>query len=615
MKQIVQFSILPFLLATLGFITAHAADRPNIVWLLSEDNSVHYQQHYGAKHGPTPNLTALAADGLTFEHAFSNSPVCSVARTTLMTGMLAPRIGFQYHRKLTQTNLPPGAKMFPLYLRNAGYYCTNNVKTDYNAVNKDVWNASSRKASWRNRIDPQQPFFHMQSFAQSHEGSLHFPQAAIDVASLKTDPTVVKVFPYHQDTELSRYTAARYHDRQTVVDAAIGTVIDRLKEDGLYENTVIFYFGDHGGVLPRSKGYLYESGLHVPLVIRVPKKYQSENTWTTGARVDGFVSFIDFAPTVLKLAGAQIPSTMDGTPFLGDGVDAAIIDKQDEAFGYADRFDEKYELVRSFRKGNFKYIRNYENFYPDSLQNNYRYRMLSFREWRAHYNQGKLNEAQSHFFKAKPVESLYDISKDPHEIHNLASDPTHRRTLLQLRSALQTQIKEIHDLSFYPENQMIEFALADGAGFGETHAVEISSLVDAVDLALLPFADATKGISKGLKSKNPRMRYWTLTACTSFGKQAKRFANTAKGLLDDKDDLVRLRAAEFLAIIRHTDPQSTIYDILASNPSGTVAAITLNTVVFLRDHHGYDFQLDSAKIKGTHEPLVQQRLKYLNKQD
>jgi len=615
MKRIAQFSILPFLLSTLGFITVHAADRPNIVWLLSEDNSVHYQQHYGAKHGPTPNLTLLAKDGLTFEHAFSNSPVCSVARTTLMTGMLAPRIGFQYHRKITQTNLPPGAKMFPVYLRKAGYYCTNSVKTDYNAVNKNVWNESSRKASWRNRMDPQQPFFHMQSFAQSHEGSLHFPQAAIDVTSLNTDPTAVKVFPYHQDTALSRYTAARYHDRQTVVDAAIGQIIDRLKEDGLYENTIIFYFGDHGGVLPRSKGYLYESGLHVPLVIRVPDKYQSANTWNPGARVDGFVSFIDFAPTVLNLSGVKIPSTMDGTPFLGNGVDAALIDKQDTAFGYADRFDEKYELVRSFRKGNFKYIRNYENFYPDSLQNNYRYRMLSFREWREHYNQGKLNEAQSHFFKAKPVESLYDISKDPHEIHNLASNPTHRETLLQLRIALQRQVKEIHDLSFYPENQMIEFSIADGAGFGETHAAEISSLVDAVDLALLPFADATKGIAKGLKAKNPRMRYWTLTACTSFAAQAKRFANTAKELLDDEDDLVRLRAAEFLAIIRHTDPQSTIYDILASNPSGTVAAITLNTVVFLRDHHDYDFQLDSSKIKGAHEPLVQRRLEYLNKQD
>ena len=612
MNRIAQFSTLIFLLSTFGSPAAQAADRPNIVWLLSEDNSVHYQQHYGAKHGPTPNLTLLAKDGLTFEHAFSNSPVCSVARTTLMTGMLAPRIGFQYHRKITQTNLPLGAKMFPVYLRNAGYYCTNNVKTDYNAVNKNVWNESSRKASWRNRTDPQQPFFHMQSFAQSHEGSLHFPQAAIDVASLNTDPTEVQVFPYHQDTALSRYTAARYHDRQTVVDAAIGKTIDHLKEDGLYENTIIFYFGDHGGVLPRSKGYLYESGLHVPLVIRVPHKYQSANTWNPGARVNGFVSFIDFAPTVLNLAGVKIPSTMDGTPFLGTGVDAVIIDKQDEAFGYADRFDEKYELVRSFRKGNFKYIRNYENFYPDSLQNNYRYRMLSFREWREHYNQGKLNEAQSHFFKAKPVELLYDISKDPYEIHNLASDPGHRETLLQLRSALQTQVKEIHDLSFYPENQMIEFAIGDGAGFGQTHAEEISSLVDAVDLALLPFVQATRGITKGLKSKNPRMRYWTLTACASFANQAERFTNTAKELLDDKDDLVRLRAAEFLAIIGHTDPQSTIYDILANNPSGTVAAITLNTVVFLRDHHDYDFQLDSSKIKGSHEPLVQRRLEYLN---
>ncbi|MBC8437339.1 MAG: sulfatase-like hydrolase/transferase, partial [Planctomycetes bacterium] len=433
-----------------------------------------------------------------------------------------------------------------------------------------------------------------------------------DVATLNTDPTEVTVFPYHQDTALSRYTAARYHDRQSVVDAAIGKIIDRLKKGGLYENTIIFYFGDHGGVLPRSKGYLYESGLHVPLVIRVPTKYQSMNPWNPGVRVDGFVSFIDFAPTVLNLAGVKIPNTMDGTPFLGGGVDSAAIDKQDEAFGYADRFDEKYELVRSFRKGNFKYIRNYENFYPDSLQNNYRYRMLSFREWREHYNQGKLNEAQSHFFKAKPVESLYDISKDPYEIHNLASDPLHRETLMQLRKALQTQVKKIHDLSFYPESQMIEYALADGARFGEDHEVEINSLVDAVDLALLPFAEATTKIAKGLKSKNPRMRYWTLTACTSFAKKAERFTNTAKELLHDKDDLVRLRAAEFLAIIGHNDPQSTIYDILANNPSGTVAAITLNTVVFLRDHHNYEFRLDSSKIKGSHEPLVQRRLEYLN---
>jgi len=615
MKRIAQFAILPFLLTALGFITVKAADRPNIVWLLSEDNSVHYQQHYGAKHGPTPNLTLLAKDGLTFEHAFSNSPVCSVARTTLMTGMLAPRIGFQYHRKITQTNLPPGAKMFPVYLRKAGYYCTNNVKTDYNAVNANVWNESSRKASWKNRSDPQQPFFHMQSFAQSHEGSLHFSKPAIDITSLNTDPTKVNLFPYHQDTALSRYTAARYHDRQTVVDAAIGTIIDRLKEDGLYENTIIFYFGDHGGVLPRSKGYLYESGLHVPLVIRVPPKYQSANTWPAGTRVNGFVSFIDFAPTVLNLAGIKTPATMDGTPFLGTGVNASLIDKQDEAFGYADRFDERYELVRSFRKGNFKYIRNYENFYPDSLQNNYRYRMLSYREWREHFNQGKLNEAQSHFFKAKPVESLYDISSDPHEIHNLAGDPAHRETLLQLRSALQTHVKKTHDLSFYPENQMIEFAIADGAGFGQAHATEISTLVDTVDLALIPFADASRKISKGLKSNNPRVRYWTLTACTSFAKQAARFANNAKELLNDEDDLVRLRATEFLAIIGHTDPQSTIYNILANNPSGTVATITLNTVVFLRDHHGYEFQLDSSKIKGSHEPLVQRRLEYLNQEN
>ena len=337
MKDRVVLGVIGIFLASL----LSAAERPNIVWLLSEDNSIHYLQHYGSPNGPTPAISELAKEGITFQHAFSNSPVCSVARTTLMTGILGPRAGFHYHRKMVPAKLPVGVSMLPVYLQEAGYYCSNNNKQDYNVVVGKVWNESSRTASWRNRPDKSQPFFHMQSFGMSHERSLHFKRTQIDRNMLQTNPDSVELAPYFPDTPLFRYTQAYYHDRMTVIDQQIGKVVARLKEDGLLENTILFYFGDHGGVLPRSKGYIYEGGLHVPLVVRFPKKFSHLFPSGQGSHEEGFVSFIDFSPTVLKLAGLEIPENMDGRAFAGKGVTAKLLAERDEAFGYADRFDER----------------------------------------------------------------------------------------------------------------------------------------------------------------------------------------------------------------------------------------------------------------------------------
>jgi len=587
-----------------------AEERPNILWILSEDNSMHYLRLYGAPLGGTPQIEALARDGITFDHAFSCSPVCSVARTTLMTGMLAPRIGFQYHRKITPAHLPAGSKMFPVHLRKAGYYCTNRAKTDYNVHVSRVWDETSRKASWKNRPTPTTPFFHMQSTAVSHESSLHFNRQVMAQGGLQTAPKDVRPFPYHPDTPTFRYTYARYYDRMKAIDQQVSQIVNQLKADNLFENTIIFYFGDHGGVLPRSKGYLYESGLHVPLVIRVPQKWRHLVKLKAGSRQPGFVSFIDFGPTVLNLAGVSLPASMDGKPFLGPNV--TNLEDRDETFGYADRFDEKYELCRSIRKGKYKYIRNYESYYPDSLQNNYRYRMLAYSEWRALYNQGKLNPQQSQFFKAKPVELLFDLESDPHEVNNLSSDATLRPVLLDLRKRLQDKIRSINDLSFYPENQMINQALSDGAQFGKAHSTEISRLVETIDLALLPFPTASPKLTAALRDENPRVRFWAITACSCFGMQAKSLATQVHPLLTDADDMVRVRAAEFLGIVRQADPRPTLYDVLANNGSNAAAAITMNTLVFLRDHHQYEFDVTSLKVKST-EPLVQRRLEYLAK--
>ena len=586
-------------------------ERPNMVWLLSEDNSIHYARLYGAELGAMPNIEALARDGLVFNHAFSCSPVCSVARTTLMTGMYAPRIGFQYHRKEVQARLPEGAAMFPVYLQKAGYYVSNNVKTDYNVVAGKVWNESSRQASWRKRPDKQGPFFHMQSFGMSHESSLHFRKQQMDVEQLTTRPDQVTLFPYHPDTPTFRYTAARYHDRMHTIDQAIGRVIEQLREDGLLENTFIFYFGDHGGVLPRSKGYIYESGLHVPLVVHVPEKHRQLVAQQPGTRQDGFVRFIDFAPTVLHLAGVEVPEAMDGRPFLGPGVTLEEVEKRDEAFGHADRFDEKYDFCRSLRKGKYKYIRNYHSYYPDGMQNNYRYRMLAYAEWRELSRAGKLNAEQDQFFRARPAEQLFDVEADPHEVHDLSGDPAHAGMLKQMRSRLQDQVLAINDLSFYPESYMARHALADGAAYGELHKRDIRRLVETADLALLPYARASKELSQALVSDDPHVRYWGLVACSCFGQQAAALVPAARPLLDDPDQLVRVRAAEFLGIVQAADPAPTLLDVLATSEDGIEALLAMNTLVFLRDGPWqYKFDLDPTTINVV-IPLVTRRLEYL----
>ena len=570
--------------------------RPNVVFLVSEDNSIHYLKHYGARFGSMPNIEKMAEKGLTFNHAFSNAPVCSVARSTLATGILAPRGGFQYHRK---SALAKGVKPWTALLRKAGYYCANNSKTDYNfaTAKGEAWNESSRKASWRKRPEKKAPFFYMQSFAVCHESSLHFPAKLMQSEKTKTPVDQVTLHPYHPDTPTFRYTHARYFDRMTVVDAQMGAVVEKLQADGLLEDTFVFYFGDHGGVLPRGKGYAYESGLHVPLVVRIPENFKHLADHSRGTRTDGFVSFIDFGPTVLNLAGLPVPDQMDGKAFLGKGTTAKELASRDEAFGYADRFDEKYDFVRTLRKGNWKYIRNYQGFYPDGLQNNYRYRMLAFAEWRELHKAGKLNAAQTQFFEARPAEQLFDLSKDPHEVSDVAKNPDNQTVLKEMRARMTEKVKAIHDLSFHPESYMVAKALGDGVAYGARHAKEINRLVDIADLGLMPFAKASKSLAKAMESENPWERYWACITASLFGDVAKPLVSNAKKLLSDDNLMVRVRAAEFLGSIKAVDPMPTIVGVLNESVSSQEVLLTFNTVVYLRDYKGYDFDLSQIQLR------------------
>jgi len=590
-------------------VWANAAQQPNFVWIISEDNSIHYLDHFFPGGADTPNIKKMAKHGITYDNAFSNAPVCSVARSTLISGCYAPRIGTQYHRKTSMAPMPEGVRMFPSYLRDKGYYTTNRSKTDYNAVpGKGVWHESSGKAHWRKR-NAGQPFFHKASYATSHESSLHFTDRAMKSQPTKHDPDSVRLAPYHPDTPTFRYTHARYLDNLVKIDDIVGKVIDELEKDNLLEDTFVFYFGDHGGVLPRSKGYAYESGLHVPLVVRVPKNFSHLVKSESGHREKGFVEFVDFGPTILNLAGAEIPDGIDGRPFLGQGART-----RNYTFNYADRFDEKYDFVRWMRKGKYSYQRNFQPFNFDALQNDYRYRQLAFEEWRQLYQKGKLNAVQRQFFETRPAEALYDVEVDPHETRNLASDPSYTKVLDEMRELMSSELREINDLSFFPEPIMLKEAMKNPVKYGKGKSDHINKLVGIADLQLRPYKEVQDQIKEALISDDSWSRYWGCIVASSHRKiTSEQVRLIAKIADNDMEPLVRCRAAEFLGLTGEKDPRPAIKKALKMSTMAVETNLILNTAVLLHDGpSGFKFNELSMEDVNHDGRYVEARVAYLS---
>jgi arylsulfatase A-like enzyme len=544
------------------------AKRPNFVWILSEDNSVHHMDLYCKTGAAAPRIRELARDGVVFNHAFSGAPVCSTARTMLATGCYGSRIGTQYHRATWRRELPEDVEPVFAVMKDAGYFTSNQGKTDYNFDWGTYWRSKAWQSQrgWRDRHrKPGQPFFCKQTVYTSHESRLHKANKALQAeAERGVDAQDTFVQPRHPDTPLFRATHRYYNTLVTRVDSEVGRVVDALREDGLLEDTFIFYFGEHGGVLPGSKGYAYETGLHVPLVVRIPAKFKHLVDLKRGSRADGFVEFIDFGATIMHLAGIIPPAGIDGKPFMGPGISSEDLESRDEAFGMADRMDHKVDFVRTLRKGRLKYMRSYTPYYPDGLKNNYRYRMAAYKQWRRLYEKGELNAVQAQFFEPRAPEALYDVVSDPYETVNLAKDPGYAEELKTLRARFRERMRQIADLSMYPESHLYEVAKHDPAAFGQEHKGEIVELLTIADLSLLSFAEAKAGIAEALASSNPWKRYWGLIVCSGFMTEAEPFVQTAKALAaDDKNLYVRFRAAEFLGLIGAQSPDAVFRDVRA----------------------------------------------------
>lgn len=518
----------------------HATELPNILWLTSEDNGPHLGC-YGDKYADTPNLDGLAAKGMIYTRAISNAPVCAPARTTIISGMYPTSTGAEHMRSMTQ--LPKGFKMYPVYLRELGYYCTNNSKEDYNlAKDGEVWNEGGRKATWTNRPNKDQPFFAIHNFTVSHESQIRKrPHQQIH------DPSKVRVPAYHPDTPEVRQDWAQYYDKLTEMDKMVGEKLELLKEQGLADNTIIFYFGDHGSGMPRSKRWPYFSGINVPLIIHIPEKWKhlASSDYQVGGKSDNRVGFVDLAPTLLSIAGKKPPVHMQGHAFMGKHQTS----NQEYGYGFRGRMDERYDMVRSVVGENFIYIRNYMPHKPYGQHVSYMFQTPTTQVWKKMFEDGKLNQAQSHFWKTKPAEELYDLQKDPDEVVNLAKSSEHASILKKMRSAHLSHIRKIRDIGFLPEGEI--HSRAKGSTPYEiardSKKYPFEKILAAAELATsLKKKDLPK-IADLLTDNDSAVRYWGAIGLLTHKKSGtKAFAKELINALNDKSPYVRATAAEAL---------------------------------------------------------------------
>lgn len=455
--------------------------RPNFLWITCED-MILTLDCFGDPYAVTPNLDNLAEEGVRFTNVFTHSPVCAPSRSGVITGMYPTSIGT--HNMRCQAVPPPFVRCFTEYLRAAGYYCTNNAKTDYNFVHDPkistasaeaapltAWDESSSKAHWRNRPDTNQPFFAVFNITVTHESQIRsrdpnlLKRINALLPEMRHDPTKAPVPPYLPDTPAVRRDIARHYDTVTLMDMRVGEILRDLEEDGLTENTIVWFWSDHGVGLPRAKRWVYDSGIHVPLIIRIPEKFRKwaypddTDRIKPGSIIDDLIAFVDFAPTMLSLAGIPIPKHMQGQAFLGPQKSPP------RKFVYAarDRMDETYDIIRAVRDKRFKYIRNFAHHLPYAQEVEYAEETPTMQEWRRLNAEGKLNKVQRFFFlPTKPIEELYDTQTDPHETRNLADDPQHRSVLETMRAELFRWMRETGDLGLIPEPELAEMMRPNG---------------------------------------------------------------------------------------------------------------------------------------------------------
>jgi len=491
-------------------------ERPNILWITCEDISP-YLGSYGNAYAHTPNLDALAAKGIRYTHAYANAPVCAVARSAILTGMHSTTIGT--HQMRSRPQLPSEIPAYSKIFRDAGYYTTNNVKTDYNSsfeyILSEIWDESSGRAHYRNRAEGQ-PFFAVFNITVTHESQLatdrieHYVREGSIPAQPRVNPRELTLPPYHPDLPEVRQDWARFHDLITLMDRMSGELLQELEEEGLADNTIVFFYSDHGGMLARSKRYIYNVGTQVPLIIHLPEKWRHLSRVKPGGTDSRLVSFVDLAPTVLSIAGLDVPEIMQGTIFLGPDTGK----KPDLTYFYRDRMSERYDFSRAVTDGRYYFVRHFNPHRPEGRDSRYGPRMhAGWRAWEMAYEQGLCNEVQSQFFQPKNAAVLFDTRNDPWHINNLAEERSHHGRVKRLSDALDQWMIENRDIGLIPEPMFHQLA---GPGltyptiydYAQSNDYPVAEILNAAKEAVEHRPENLENYMVHLKHNHPVMRYW-----------------------------------------------------------------------------------------------------------
>lgn len=568
---------------------ADAADRPNILWITAEDMSPALGC-YGDTYAVTPNIDRLAEQSVRYTHAFATAPVCSPVRSTLISGCYAPSLGT--HNMRSGFRMPEHIRGFPAWLRDAGYYTTNNVKTDYNTASLDrlireSWHESSVQAHWRGRAD-RQPFFAVFNLMTSHQSrSMVWPyerfqkevQAELNPAEIH-DPDKASLPPYYPDTPVIRRDWARFYDCVTAMDRQVGRLLKQLAEDELDGNTIVFFFSDHGSGMPRHKRALLDTGMHVPLLIRFPDKWKHLAPGPAGSVTDRLVSFVDFPATVLNLAGVQLPDYFQGQPFLGD----RLPPERRFAFGHRDRVDEAFDCARSVRGKRYLYIRNYmphlsyhqPTAWPDQGQIRHEISLAADRE--------TMTKPQWHYAgPTKPPEELYDSVQDPLNLNNLAGDADHADIRNAMRQELIKHQHRIHDRGFIPET--ILFARQSADSRNDVSRAEIHAAIDDANA----FVDQLVGSSGNhlLRNRKIGQDYWrtmSFLVSTGIGSPLK-IPEVSFAEVPDSSKPAAIEAAHALVRIRGEEATAALEFLMraARSPDLNVVLHAMRTIELLGD--------------------------------
>ena len=531
---------------------------PNIIWINAEDIGPAFGC-YGDEYATTPNINKIAKSSILYRHAYATAPICAPSRSCLISGVYATSLGTQHLRM--EAAKPNFIETFPEYLRDsANYFTTNNGKTDFNFSPEGVWDYwKGDVAPWRNR-PAERPFFSMFTIGATHEGrgnsiERHQEATAQLPENMLHDPANAPVPPYYPETQETRELWARYYDLITEFDRQVGEILDSLNADGLTENTIVFVFADHGFGLPRYKRWLYKTGLHVPLLVHIPEKYQHLAPQAMGTETERLVSFVDFAPTTLNLAEVSIPEHMQGQTFLGE----SVAEPRAYVYGARSRADDMYEMSRAVLNDQYIYIRHYMPYLPYiqpgliSGDQKESYRLL-----RQYREAGTLSEESMEMWQRKPAEELYDLQQDPQELNNLADADEYQDIKQDLHNQLNEWMVEKKDIGLLYETEMLLRAENSSPyEVARSSSFDVKKVLNAAEM--VGMADPQKLVT-ALESPDSGVRFWAMVGLRDLGEKAGAYQSQIKATLEDESAAVQLMAAETLCLLGDCEPAYPVYE-------------------------------------------------------